>query len=344
MRWAIIAPFFEDQGLASAQPATWIDDFDHSGSHEYRKLPVIRARQTNNWHDRKRRATPLAGWLQYWRQSRSGLQADCAGLITVFPQLAMMAAMQKAFSLTGRKRLLLAWCFNVGEKPQWPNAVMARIFLRYVNRFVVHSRGEIDTLNRWFGIPRDKITFVPLQRAPIVLTASEESADPFIVAMGSANRDYATLIRAVDGLPLRLVLIASPRSLAGLDIPGNVEVINGLTAQECRILAQRARINIVPLADVATASGQVTIVEALRMGRPLVATRGVGSVDYIDDGQNAVLVEAGDVAGLRQAITRLWTDPVLREALSRNALTYAEANLSDETAARAMAAILDRLI
>lgn len=343
MRWAIIAPFFVDQGPAQVQPLIWIDDFDHSGGHTYIKLPVVRAGQSGNWHDRKRRATPLAGWLEYWRQSNSGLQADCAGLITVFPQLAMMAAIRKACSLTRRKTRLLAWCFNVGEKPRWPNALIARIFLRHVDQFVVHSRGEIDTLHRWFGIPREKITFVPLQRAPIAVTASEETGDPFIVAMGSANRDYATLIEAMRGLPQRLVLIASPRSLAGLDIPANVEVVNGLTSQECRVLAQRARINIVPLADVATASGQVTIVEALRMGRPLIATRGVGSVDYIDDGLNALLVDAGDIASLRQAITRLWDEPMLREMLSRNALAYAEANLSDEMAARELVFILDHL-
>ncbi len=343
MRWAIIAPFFVDQGPPPVQPQTWIDDFDHSGGHEYLKLPVIRAGRSGNWHDRKRRATPLAGWLGYWRQARSGLRADCKGLVTVFPQLAMMAAIQKACSVTRRRTRLLAWCFNVGEKPSWPNSLIARIFLHHVDQFVVHSRGEIDTLHRWFGIPRDKIAFVPLQRAPIALTADEESSDPFVVAMGSANRDYATLIEAMRGLPLRLVLIASPRSLAGLDIPDNVELVNGLTAQECRVLAQRARVNIVPLADVATASGQVTIVEALRMGRPLVATRGVGSVDYIDDGVNAMLVDAGDVAGLRRTIMQLWDDPALREMLSRNALAYAAANLSDEMAARSLVAILDRL-
>lgn len=344
MRWAVIAPFFEDMGPPPVQPSIWIDDFDDSGRHQYLKLPAIRALQAGNWHDRKRRATPLGIWLGHWRQSRRALRSGCSGVITVFPQLAITAAIQKAFSLTRRKTPVLAWCFNVGEKPSWPYAIVAQIFLRYVDQFVVHSRGEIETLHHWFGIPRTKIAFVPLQRAPISLTAAEETLAPFVVAMGSANRDYATLIEAMQGLPLRLVLVASARSLAGLVIPDNVEVVNGLTAQECRVLAQRARINIVPLADVATASGQVTIVEALRMGRPLIATRGIGSVDYVTDGENAVLVGAGNISELRAAITMLWDDPALRAMLSRNALAYAAANLSDEMAASKMAVILDQLI
>ena len=340
MRWAIVAPFFTDQASPSAQPSLWIDDFDQSGLHEYVKLPAVRTGKPESWHIRKQRATPLAIWLRYWRQSRRGLQADCDGLVTVFPQLAMTAAIQKTFSPARRKKPLLAWCFNVGEKPPWPSPLVARFFLRQVDQFVVHSRGEIDTLNRWFGIPRDKIAFVPLQRAPIALTAEEDTANPFVLAMGSANRDYATLVEAIRGLPFRLVLVAAPRSLLGLDIPGNVEVVNGLTVQQCRELGQRARINIVPLADVATASGQVTIVEALRMGRPLIATRGVGSIDYIVDGENALLVDARDGPGLRQAITRLWDDGPLREMLSRNALAYAEDNLSDKTAACKLQALL----
>jgi glycosyltransferase involved in cell wall biosynthesis len=343
MRWAIIAPFFTEPGPAPARPSIWIDDFDFSGRHQYVKIPAIRAGRPESWHVRKRRSTPFAIWIEHWRQARRGLQADCDGLITVFPQLALTAAIHKAFSLTRRKTLLLAWCFNVGERPPWPRPVIAGIFLRYVDQFVVHSRGEIDTLHRWFGIPRDRIAFVPLQRAPIVLTAIEDATTPFVLAMGSANRDYATLIAAIRGLPLRLVLVAAPRSLVGLDIPDNVEVVNGLTPQQCRELAQRARVNIVPLADVDTASGQVTIVEALGMGRPLIATRGVGSVDYIEDGENAVLVEARDIVGLAAAITRLWDDRGLREKLSRNALVYAADHLSDEIAAIKLCEILDNM-
>lgn len=344
MRWAIIAPFFADAASAPSQPTVWIDDFDRTGCHEYVKFAAVGGGKAENWHTRKRRTTPFSSWLRHWQQSRRGLQADCTGLVTVFPQLAMTAAIQKAISPTRRNKPLLAWCFNVGACPPWPGPLLARIFLRHVDRFVVHSRGEIDTLHRWFGIPRNKISFVPLQRAPIILTAHEDTADPFVLAMGSANRDYATLVEAIRGVPLRLVLVASPRSLTGIDVPENVEIVNGLTAQQCRELAQRARVNVVPLADVATASGQVTIVEALRMGRPLIATRGVGSVDYIVDGENAVLVEARDVAGLRRAINRLWDDRGLRDTLSRNALAYAEETLSDERAARNLREILESMV
>jgi glycosyltransferase involved in cell wall biosynthesis len=343
MRWAILAPFFTDQSTAPSQQSAWIDDFDQSGRHEYVKIAAINAAKPESWHLRKGRSTPFSVWIQHWRQSRQGLHADCVGMVTVFPQLAMTAAIQKAFSLTRRKKPLLAWCFNVGEKPPWPSPLIARVFLRYVDQFVVHSRGEIETLHRWFGIPQEKIAFVPLQRAPIVLTATEDTDSPFVLSMGSANRDYATLIEAMRGLPFRLVLVASPRSLVGLDIPDNVEVVSGLTAQQCRELAQRARINIVPLADVATASGQVTIVEALRMGRPLIATRGVGSVDYIVDGENAVMVEARDASALREAIIKLWHDRPLRDLLSRNALAYSEEQLSDETAADNLRQLLSRM-
>ena len=337
MRWVIIAPFFGDH------TSVWIDDFDHSGRHEYAKLPTTSADDPENWHIRKRRSTPFAVWTQHWQQSRRALQANCGGLITVFPQLAMTTAIQRTLSLTRSQMPLLAWCFNVGQRPQWPIKFIAAIFLRNVDHFVVHSRGEIDTLHDWFGIPRHKITFVHLQRAPIAITSTEDTFQPFVLAMGSANRDYATLVEAMRGLTIRLVLVASPRSLVGLQIPPNVEVLNGLTAAQCRELAQRATVNVVPLADVETASGQVTIVEALRMGRPLIATRGVGTVDYIVDGENGILVEARNVLDLKLAITRLWNDGALRDALSRNALTYAEANLSDDITSKKLAAILDQL-
>ena len=340
MRWAVIAPFFSGPDRTPDERQMWIDDFDNSGQHSYVKVPVFAPHGLKSWHDRKGRATPFRTWLYHWRQARRAWRPDCSGVITIFPQLAMMAAIQKAFSVRRSRAPILAWCFNVGKKPFWLNAFLARVFLRQIDHFVVHSQAEIQTLNCWFGIPKSKISFVHLQQAPIALTTTEDRANPFLVAMGSANRDYATLIEAVRGLELRLIIIASPRSLSGLDIPETIEVVSGLTPEQCRLLAQRARINVVPLADVATASGQVTIVEALRMGRPLVATRAVGSVDYIVDGESALLVEASDPIELKRAILQLWNDFALRQMLSRNALIYAEATLSDEVAASKLSQLL----
>jgi glycogen synthase len=55
--------------------------------------------------------------------------------------------------------------------------------------------------------------------------------------------------------------------------------------------------------------------EAMAVGRPVVATGAGGSGEYLRDGENCLLFGPGDAAGLRAAVGRLAADPALRERL-----------------------------
>lgn len=331
MHWVIAAPFF------TAKDSQWLDDFADAPGMTFEKVYRF-ADGEENWHDRKIRTTSSSAWKAHWRQARTATAQAPDGIVTVFPQLALLAAIRK--TLFGGRFKILAWCFNVGAKPGGLKLLISKIFLKRIDRFVVHSRGEIETLHAWFGIDRARIAFVPLQRAPIAAVATEDLADPFIVSMGSANRDYETLVSAVEGTGIPCRIIASPRVIPDREMPVNVELGSGLTPDECLALAQRARISVIPLDDVDTASGQVTIVEAMRMSRPVIATRGVGSVDYIEDGVDGVLVAPRDADALRAAIVALWNDADLRERLAHAGRKTAETRFSDEAAATALVAIL----
>lgn len=52
--------------------------------------------------------------------------------------------------------------------------------------------------------------------------------------------------------------------------------------------------------------------EAMALGRPLIATRMGGLTDLVDDGETGLLVPPDDPAALRQAMERLLADPRLR--------------------------------
>jgi glycosyltransferase involved in cell wall biosynthesis len=58
-------------------------------------------------------------------------------------------------------------------------------------------------------------------------------------------------------------------------------------------------------------------------GRPVVATGRGGSGEYLRDGENALLFEAGDPAALAAAVRRLAGDPALRRRLREAGLETA---------------------
>lgn len=333
MLWTVAAPFFTggDEG------DRWLDDLVDAPAHRFLKIPAAPS-HGGDWHRRATRATPVGQWLRHWRQSARALDRG-EGVVTVFPQLALTAAIQRRIGR--RDTPIVAWCFNVGRFPTGWKQRLASFLLRSIDMFVVHSRGEVALLRDRLMIDEARVCFVPLQRAAIPVLAEEQTEAPFALAMGSANRDYATLYEACRRTGLPLALVAARHALPAEQPPPNVTLHANLDPVACLRLAQQARLSIVPLADVAAASGQITMVEAMRMGRPLIVTDTIGSRDYVVDDATGLLVPPRDPAALAAAMQRLWDDAALRSRLSSGARRFAEDSLSDEAAAAALVRMLD---
>jgi glycosyltransferase involved in cell wall biosynthesis len=79
--------------------------------------------------------------------------------------------------------------------------------------------------------------------------------------------------------------------------------------------------------------------EAMSVGRPVVATGTGGSAEYLRDKENCLLVPAGDPSALARAVARLATDAPLRERLVACGRDTA-ARFTEEAWCRAIAAML----
>lgn len=334
MQWTVITPFHDQTNNSG-----WLTDFVPDKQHQFRMLHRPIRPSAQSWHTRQARVTGYEEWLGFLSQTGTALAQKPDGIITVFPQLAATVGLRQRFA--PKPIPVIAWCFNVGACYSGAKRLLSKTALKNVNRFIVHSKRERENVSQWLELPISRFEFVPLQRAEITITETEEMDNPFLLAMGSAQRDYPTFFKALEKLKLRTVLVAGKHALAGLTIPDNVEVRSGLTMDECLKLAQKARISVVPLLDSQTAAGQVTIVEAMRMSRPVIATRCIGSEDYIENGQTGLLVEPYSVDDLVQAIEKLWNDHQLRENIGKQAGDYSSKHFSDEAAGAALGRILD---
>ncbi|GAA4007499.1 glycosyltransferase [Sphingomonas humi] len=336
-KWVVAAPFFTP---APDGPDRWLDDFVDDPRFTFAKVRPAPVAAEPGWHSRKRRDTGLGGWKSYWghaARARAAAGPD-GGIITVFPQLALVAAIQKR--LAGARNPLVAWCFNVGAPPSKVRRLLGRWAFRAADHVVVHSTREVELVRSWFDIPAGKVSFVPLQKGGLDEVAPEDTANPFILSMGSANRDYATLFRAIAGTGIPLVVVAAERCVSHLAVPSEVTLLRDLSHAECLTLVGRARLSVIPLADVEVASGQTQGRRLGRSGRPVIATRSAGTTDYAQHGETALFVDGGDPAALRDAITALWSDAPLRAALADKARIYAADHFSDQAAGRALGRIL----
>ncbi|MDX6465118.1 MAG: hypothetical protein QOI27_158 [Gaiellaceae bacterium] len=63
-----------------------------------------------------------------------------------------------------------------------------------------------------------------------------------------------------------------------------------------------------------------TVVEALAVGTPMLATAAGGVAEVVRDGENGLLVEVGDTPALTDALRRFFADPALRARLAAGAV------------------------
>jgi hypothetical protein len=337
MHWIVTAPFID----CTNSQDSWLIPYVMGNRHQFTVLP--RPKPLGNWHNQSASVTSYREWLIYLQHGYKAVQASQQGVITVFPQLASTVGLHQQFS--SRRVPVVAWMFNVGTCFPTMRRWLAQVSLKNIDCFVVHTRRERKMYSEWLRIPEERFEFVPYQVPELPILYEENLKTPFLAAVGSAHRDFSTFFTAVEKLNLPTVVASGRRALAGYTLPPQVQAPLGIGRKDCWKLAQEARLSVVPLMpnERATAAGQATIVEAMRMGRAVIATNCNGVEDYIIHGETGFLVEPQSVESLMNAIDLLWNDSELRHRIARNAQQYAADHFSDEAAGRNLTKILDRV-
>ena len=184
-----------------------------------------------------------------------------------------------------------------------------------------------------YGIPEGKITVLG-SRVDEAFFSSQpmpEAGSPIVSSAGAINRDYGTLIEACQGLDVDLKIAAdtawkfstddasSERARAAAQASSRVEMRSWGSYLNLRDLYRLSTVVVVPLKDVAYASGQTVILEAMAMGRPVITSDIRGRSDFIEHGVTGIYVRPEDPAGLREAIRDLLEHPEKAAAIGQRA-------------------------
>jgi len=252
-----------------------------------------------------------------------------AVLVSHLPRMA-------AATNTFRKRLSpaskqIAFAFNFTELPQGADRVRLARGLRGIDEFIVFSTGEISVYSRHFGIPQGKFRYLPWAMEPPVAGPANpvSGLGEYLCAIGGEGRDYALLARVMQMLPdIKMVIVARPHSIAGIDFSANVTVFTNLPAAQTWRIATDSLGLVIPLKTDATACGHVTLVGAQLLGIPLVITRSRGVADYVEADRTAVLVQAQKPAPMIAALSDLQTDRGRARKMAEQARQRARAQSS----------------
>jgi glycosyltransferase involved in cell wall biosynthesis len=221
-----------------------------------------------------------------------------------------------------------------------------------IDRFITYSRWQQRFIeDRWKL--RNRVLWSPFMVdqeffSPERVTPSP-TAHPQVCAVGLERRDYETLLRAVEGIDVHVVIAAaSPWSkrtegVGKRTIPSNVTV-RKFSQYELRQLYADSRFMVMPLEDVKFQAGVTAILECLAMGKPVICSRVPGQTDVVIEDENGRYVPPGDPAILCAEIRRLLSRPEETVRLGTNGRKLIESQMNLDLYVRKLADVLHETI
>jgi glycosyltransferase involved in cell wall biosynthesis len=184
---------------------------------------------------------------------------------------------------------------------------------RFADRVIVYSRRETEGRRNYVYLP------IPADGAFEEVVPHREDA-PYVFSGGGTLRDFASLLAAVDGTDIHVIVVTHSRETLGVEeLPPNCSVLFTMPLERFLSYMAGSLFVVVPLRGTDTPHGHTTIAQALSLGKAVVTTRGAAVADYVRDGVEGLLVDAGEINGYREAVQRLVRDEELRRSFERAA-------------------------
>jgi glycosyltransferase involved in cell wall biosynthesis len=227
------------------------------------------------------------------------------------------------------------------------------VVLPRVDKVVVFGSVQLDYLREEYGDRVDAV-FIP-HRAdteffrPDPTDPQGSGQERLVLSVGNdISRDFDTLVEAVQIGRLRedlgaQCLIHTTRPVE-LTAPGISVRREQISFVDLRRSYQASSVFVLPLRDTIHAGGINSLLEAMSMSRPVVVTRSRGIIDYVADGENALVVDPGDAAGMARAIRRLLENPEEAGRLGENARRSIVENNRNPLYAQRLGSILREVI
>jgi glycosyltransferase involved in cell wall biosynthesis len=215
-----------------------------------------------------------------------------------------------------------------------------RLIARGAWRIQVFCESEAAEYADCYGIDRDKFVWIPYC-TDVDGRSYPATEDDYVFTGGTQHRDYDTLFRAVEGLPIELRSAVRKDRVSAERIPANVSLLGRLSKDDFWSALAGARVVVLSLdPDVMRRPGVITYVTAMRLGKCVIVNDPRGARSYIADGKTGLIVPARDPGGLRAALVRVLEDDALRRRLAANARDYAAEHLTASRYAADLAALL----
>jgi glycosyltransferase involved in cell wall biosynthesis len=285
---------------------------------------------------------PLLGWYCFRRRRRYEV------IVTDGEQVGLPLALLSRVLGRGTARHMMI--VHILSTPMKARLVRFARLAGLIDRYVVYCSWQRDFVVDALSVPADRVLLSTFMVDTAFFDPALIDVEPerMICSAGLERRDYATLMEAVEGLDVQVVIAAASPWSKQSDatehavLPANVEV-RKLNLFELRELYARSRFVVMPLEEVEFQAGITTILEAMSMGKAVLCTRTSGQTDTVTEGQTGRYVPPNDAGALRDAIVTMLDDDAFAHSAGEQAREWAVANADITVYASRLSAEVDAL-
>jgi glycosyltransferase involved in cell wall biosynthesis len=167
--------------------------------------------------------------------------------------------------------------------------------------------------------------------------------EDYILSFGYCKRDYPTLLKAWEQITTdtRLYIIGD-ETAQGIK---NVVAIPKIDIIKLKQYIAKSLFVVIPLPVFNYSYGQMSFLQSMAMGKPVIVTKTPSSIDYIEDGKGVFFVRPYDISDLKSKIEYLLSQRNRLAIHGENAYRQIIDNLLDEeTMSRKIAEFIKLLI
>ena len=250
-----------------------------------------------------------------------------------------LSAMLRIFSLRHPPMVVVdPGALNGGRPDRRLSFAATRWALAEATSLIWHASGSAELCKTMCPELAARGTFIPLGINDYELAGVASRDGDYVVCPGYAQRDWSTLLKAWASLPtVPLKLIGVPETQF-TSLPTGAAALPPLPFDEYRECVANARLVILPLPDGWASWGQMTLLQAMALGKPVIVSDVRPVSDYIGPWCHAVRPDNAEE--LRHAVLRLWNDRALRSRLSEAAKEAVAHHFSERRMAVAFEAVM----
>ncbi len=259
-------------------------------------------------------------------------------VISHHPYMALNTAVALALTFKSKKTKHFVFSFNHGNGFFFKGLTLkiAKRVFKDTNGFVVYSKAERFLFNKKYDIDLNKLSFCHWAVNPPEIDNVPAdyivNARPYISCMGRNNRDFETFIEVMRKTPqLNAIIVCPKERITSDNIPENILIKNDIPIKEAMTVLANSAVSVVPIKDVSTGAGHMTIVAAMQLGIPQLLTKLETVDDYFLDQKHGFYIEVGDVESMSDNLNKIIGDEGLHETIRLEAESFSKKWLVEQS-------------